>query len=154
MSGNRKVRIDSEQCTGCAECVELCEPGAISIVDDKAHVDEELCNGCLLCVDGCPEGAVHPVLYGEIVRVEDPAPISLRPKATLIETAEAAATVAGVSLVAKTAGWLARVIERWLVERSFGREEPREIAGGQPSTRQSEGRVETGRRARHRRRGA
>lgn len=154
MPESTKVWIDAERCTGCAVCVPLCQLGAISMIDDQAHVSEELCNGCGLCLDGCPEGAVHPLVYGEIIKVEERTPLTIRPKTPLIESAGAAVTIAGVSLLARVAGWLARAIGRWLAEGYSGAGRRVEIAGQRSVSADAEGGVGAGRRARHRRRRA
>lgn len=152
MSESTTVWIDAERCTGCGVCVELCQLGAISLVADQAHVSEELCNGCGLCLDGCPENAVHPLVYGEIIKVEERAPLTIRSETALIDTAGAAVTMAGVSLLAKVAGWLARAIGRWLAEGYSGGPRRVDISGQRPVAADAEGDVGAGRRARHRRR--
>ncbi len=54
MGGNVAV-IDSEKCTLCGQCVDLCRFDAIS---DSLIVDEIACEGCGVCVDLCPELAI------------------------------------------------------------------------------------------------
>jgi heterodisulfide reductase subunit A len=57
-------RIDSELCSGCLACINVCPYGAISFIDDKkvAEVNEALCKGCGACAAACPSEA--PVLMG------------------------------------------------------------------------------------------
>jgi len=50
--------VDPEMCTGCETCVERCQFGAPSLVDDVSHVDQKRCVGCGLCVMTCPSGAM------------------------------------------------------------------------------------------------
>jgi heterodisulfide reductase subunit A-like polyferredoxin len=50
--------IDKEKCTGCAACVEVCPPQAISLHEKKAAIDEQLCEECGECVPECPEKAI------------------------------------------------------------------------------------------------
>ena len=54
MGGNVAI-IDSEKCTLCGQCIELCRFDAIS---EHFAVDEIDCEGCGVCVDLCPEQAI------------------------------------------------------------------------------------------------
>ena len=58
--------VEQKLCTGCGECVEVCEANAIRIVGEKARIDYNRCyntNGgnCRACVDVCPRGAIRLV---------------------------------------------------------------------------------------------
>ena len=48
--------IDSEKCTRCGQCVDLCRFDAIS---EHFKVNEIDCEGCGVCVDLCPEQAIN-----------------------------------------------------------------------------------------------
>lgn len=50
--------IDPETCTACGDCMEVCPPQCISIVDDAARIDERFCEECGECVAECAEGAI------------------------------------------------------------------------------------------------
>lgn len=50
--------IDKEKCDGCENCVEVCPPEAISIVDGKADIAKDLCEECGVCVPECPVDAI------------------------------------------------------------------------------------------------
>ena len=51
--------VDTDECTGCGTCIELCPYNAIERTeDDKAHVVEVLCKGCGICAASCPERAI------------------------------------------------------------------------------------------------
>ena len=54
--------VDEERCRGCGRCEEVCEFGAISVVEKGgrlvAQVNEALCKGCGACSVRCPTGAV------------------------------------------------------------------------------------------------
>jgi MinD superfamily P-loop ATPase len=54
MGGNTAI-IDSEKCSQCGQCLELCRFDAIS---DQFIIDEIDCEGCGVCVDLCPEQAI------------------------------------------------------------------------------------------------
>jgi len=72
------VYIDSERCTGCGACVEVCPPGAIRLVEDItgrcAEVDRAICQECQACLEVCPEEAIRveaePAIEGELVAAE------------------------------------------------------------------------------------
>jgi Fe-S-cluster-containing hydrogenase component 2 len=50
--------IDSETCTGCGSCLEICPPQAITMVGDKAQIENEFCEECGFCAAHCPAGAI------------------------------------------------------------------------------------------------
>lgn len=154
MSSGQIVWIDLEQCTGCAACAELCHLAAVSMTNGRAHVDEKTCDGCQACIDACPERAIHPLVHGEIVKVEELTPLTVRPRGTLVETAGAAATIAGVSLLPRVAAWLARRVGAWLTEGPSWARRPLKASGLYSVLAGDERAVHRGRRARHRRRGA
>lgn len=55
--------VEQKLCTGCAECVEICEANAIITAGEKARIDYRKCynsNGrnCRACADVCPKDAI------------------------------------------------------------------------------------------------
>ena len=50
--------VDNSQCTGCSECIDRCNFGAISIEDRVAKINTDYCMGCGLCVSQCSLGAL------------------------------------------------------------------------------------------------
>jgi Na+-translocating ferredoxin:NAD+ oxidoreductase RNF subunit RnfB len=57
--------VDSEMCTGCETCVERCQFGAPSLVDNVSRVDLKRCVGCGLCVVTCSSGSMTLVRKSE-----------------------------------------------------------------------------------------
>ena len=54
------VTINTDECSGCGECVESCPAQIISLVDGKAQVTGEAseCLGCESCVVVCSDGHI------------------------------------------------------------------------------------------------
>lgn len=50
--------IDREKCDGCEDCMEVCPPEAITIVDGKAQISDVLCEECGVCVPECPTESI------------------------------------------------------------------------------------------------
>ncbi len=54
--------VQRELCRGCGTCVDVCEYGALRILEDEgirvAEVNEALCEGCGTCATYCPTGAI------------------------------------------------------------------------------------------------
>jgi ferredoxin len=51
------AEVDADLCEGCGDCVETCQFGALSLVEEVATVDYELCMGCGVCVSRCANDA-------------------------------------------------------------------------------------------------
>lgn len=49
--------VDSDRCTACGVCVEVCPNGAISI-GEIACIDQRKCIGCGRCIAECPQSAL------------------------------------------------------------------------------------------------
>lgn len=48
---------DTERCTGCGECVEVCPVAALSMGTETPIIDRDWCIGCGVCVSRCPNAA-------------------------------------------------------------------------------------------------
>jgi len=55
------VKIDTNKCTACGGCIDLCAEIAISMINDLVTVNEELCTGCNICIKVCPMRAPYEV---------------------------------------------------------------------------------------------
>ena len=54
-----KVEVDSENCIGCGECVEICPEDTYEIQDEKSvPVNEDDCVGCESCAEVCEQEAI------------------------------------------------------------------------------------------------
>lgn len=51
----------SHACLGFGDCVDVCQYGAISIVDGIAAVDKDLCTACGMCASRCPNHLIEMV---------------------------------------------------------------------------------------------
>ena len=54
------ARVDTEMCSGCRTCADICPFGAITRDADESTVDIEksLCRGCGICAAACPSAAI------------------------------------------------------------------------------------------------
>ena len=50
-------KVDEDECIGCFDCLDVGCP-AISILEDEAVIDSEVCTGCGVCAQICPQGAI------------------------------------------------------------------------------------------------
>ena len=53
------IYIETEKCTGCGACANICPQRAISIENDVAVINDVRCNLCGSCVGVCPVDAIH-----------------------------------------------------------------------------------------------
>jgi MinD superfamily P-loop ATPase len=70
--GQMVPEVDTEKCTYCGRCAEVCQYHAIAVVEKKVLIFPELCHGCGSCTINCPTEAIHEVLHamGTIERGE------------------------------------------------------------------------------------
>jgi len=56
------IKVDSERCTGCSECVDGCPGDVFELIDECSKpVRADDCHGCHMCEDVCEEDAVTVV---------------------------------------------------------------------------------------------
>lgn len=54
-----KVKVDTEKCDGCGECVDGCPGEVYELIEGKATVvNEDECHGCHTCEDLCENEAI------------------------------------------------------------------------------------------------
>lgn len=58
-TGKSTAEINSDLCTGCNLCRELCRFRAVEVTGGRYHVDGYSCEGCGLCKIACPAGAIQ-----------------------------------------------------------------------------------------------
>ena len=58
-ASNYHSEIDSELCTGCETCADICQLEAITMVDSIATVNLDRCIGCGNCVASCLDAAIQ-----------------------------------------------------------------------------------------------
>ena len=51
--------IDTDKCTACGRCKEVCVYNAIALIKDSVLVFPELCHGCGSCMYFCPQKAIR-----------------------------------------------------------------------------------------------
>ena len=51
--------IDSDRCSLCGDCTEVCQYNALALLGDQVLVFPELCHGCGSCTLICPEKAIR-----------------------------------------------------------------------------------------------
>ncbi len=52
------AEIDSNLCTSCGNCIEICPFNALSMNGETSHLNWEKCMGCGVCIDQCQSGAI------------------------------------------------------------------------------------------------
>ena len=70
------IAVDSERCTDCGDCAEVCIYGGMEMVDGKLVFEEEKCFGCGRCERVCPSEAVSITMDDDsvermIARIEE-----------------------------------------------------------------------------------
>ena len=70
--GGSIAEIDTDNCSACGICAEVCRFDAVSVKDDVYTVDPIACDGCAACVYQCPNEAISmkEQLAGEWYRSE------------------------------------------------------------------------------------
>ena len=68
--------VDDAACAACGDCLERCQFGALSLLEDGCVVESARCVGCGLCVTVCPTAALHLGRRPEAVMA--PPPVDLR----------------------------------------------------------------------------
>jgi NAD-dependent dihydropyrimidine dehydrogenase PreA subunit len=158
------IVVDTERCSGCGVCVDVCPTGALYLVDGKATVDKNLCNTCQECLAACPNEAIALTRQAERVLIPALRPepesiqVSMQPlpwHAKVLPVAGAALPLASAALawtgreiLPRLADFLLDTLDRRLAApQTTGTTVAR---GREPAIRGARG---AGRQYRHRRRG-
>jgi NAD-dependent dihydropyrimidine dehydrogenase PreA subunit len=67
------VTVNKDGCTGCGNCEDICQMGAITVRDGSAGVNLARCIGCGLCVTRCEFHAIRVVEKEESKKYTIPA---------------------------------------------------------------------------------
>jgi MinD superfamily P-loop ATPase len=54
-------KVDTDKCTYCGKCAEVCQFSAIAVINENVLTFPELCHGCGACSALCPENAITEV---------------------------------------------------------------------------------------------
>lgn len=52
-------KVIAELCEGCGACIDVCDQGALTLVNDRVSFNPELCVKCGACVVVCPMQALQ-----------------------------------------------------------------------------------------------
>ena len=59
MVRRRVIKINSDKCIGCGECIPDCPEGALQLIDGKVRLVNDLfCDGLGACIGSCPYDAI------------------------------------------------------------------------------------------------
>lgn len=68
-AGRPEIMFRSQQCQKSGRCAEVCEEGAITLIDGAPSLDRDRCTMCMECVEACPSGALE--ITGKRLKLED-----------------------------------------------------------------------------------
>ncbi len=68
-SAEKELLFDTEKCTGCGACVEVCPTGAAYRKGDEILLDRKICTNCGKCVEVCVPGARE--MIGQETSIEE-----------------------------------------------------------------------------------
>jgi pyruvate formate lyase activating enzyme len=58
-SPHPEIMYRSKQCQKCGTCAEVCDVGAVTVIDGRPSLDRSTCTMCMDCVEACPSGALE-----------------------------------------------------------------------------------------------
>ncbi len=69
------IYVDDARCTGCGQCLTVCDHGALALHDGVARIATERCAQCGACLSACPAGAICELLERPLPAAAPPAHI-------------------------------------------------------------------------------
>ena len=61
------IYVQSQQCVGCGACIDVCQEGAIQLINGLAKINQDKCRQCEICLSVCPVNAIVAILDKEPV---------------------------------------------------------------------------------------
>ena len=58
---DEKPVLDSEACTSCGTCRDVCPEDCVKVNQDRYSIDYDYCKGCGLCAYECPADAIQMI---------------------------------------------------------------------------------------------
>ena len=52
------ITINSQKCSRCGLCADLCHESCIAVLEDGPHIDQMVCSACTQCIAACPQQAL------------------------------------------------------------------------------------------------
>jgi pyruvate formate lyase activating enzyme len=74
-----QVRIVPEKCRACSRCLEVCETGALNLVDGRITLDYSKCSRCMACAAVCANGGITSI--GTILSPDETKALLLKDRA-------------------------------------------------------------------------
>jgi pyruvate formate lyase activating enzyme len=68
-SPHPEIMFRKQQCQKCGTCADVCEIGAVTLIDGTPSLDRGTCTMCMDCVEACPSGALE--ISGRRMMLED-----------------------------------------------------------------------------------
>ena len=64
-----EIMFRKKQCQSCGTCADVCDIGAMTLVEAEPHLDRGMCTMCMDCVEACPSGAMQ--VSGKVMTLDD-----------------------------------------------------------------------------------
>ncbi len=74
-----QIRIVPERCRTCLRCLEVCDQGALNLIDGRIALDYSKCSQCMACAAVCTNGGITSI--GETLSPEETKALLMKDKA-------------------------------------------------------------------------